>query len=84
MALSLVLGESGFTPAYVDVTAEVTLMPHGKGFKITRSRLKCEERVSNIDRATFMQHAETAKTNCPVSQGLAGVGISLEVTLLMP
>ena len=84
MALSLVLGEAGFTPDYVDVTAEVTLIPHGKGYKITRSQLKCEGRVPRIDRSTFMQHAETAKTNCPVSQALAGVEISLEATLLAP
>lgn len=82
MALSLVLGEAGFTPEYVDVTAAITLMPHGKGFKITRSQLKCEGRVPNIDRTVFMQHAETAKTNCPVSQALAGVEISLEATLV--
>ncbi len=84
MALSLVLGEAGFTPDYVDVTAEVTLIPHGKGYKITRSQLKCEGRVPRIDRSTFMQHAEMAKTNCPVSQALAGVEISLEATLLTP
>ena len=84
MALSLVLGETGFTPDYLDVTAEVTLLPDGKGYKITRSQLKCEGRVPRIDRATFMQHADTAKTNCPVSQALAGVEISLEATLLAP
>jgi osmotically inducible protein OsmC len=84
MALSLVLGEAGFTPEYVDVTVEVTIVPQGKGFKITRSHLKCEGRVPNIDRAVFTQHAETAKTNCPVSQALAGVEISLEAKLLAP
>jgi osmotically inducible protein OsmC len=84
MALSLVLGEAGFTPEYVDVTAEITLVPHGKGFKISRSQLKCEGRVPNIDRTVFMQHAETAKTSCPVSQALAGVEISLEATLVTP
>lgn len=82
MALSLVLGEAGFTPDYIDVTAEVTLVSHGKGFKISRSQLRCEGRVPNIERAMFMQHAETAKTNCPVSQALAGVEITLEATLV--
>lgn len=82
MALSLVLGEAGFTPDYLDVTAEVTLTPHGKGYKITRSQLKCEGRVPRIDRAIFMQHAETAKATCPVSQALAGVEITLEATLV--
>ena len=81
MALSLVLGEAGLTPEYLDVTAEVTIMPQGKGFKITRSHLKCEARVPNIDRAVFMRHADTAKTHCPVSQALAGVEITLEAML---
>jgi osmotically inducible protein OsmC len=82
MALSLVLGEAGFTPEFVDVTAEVTLVRYGNGFKISRSRLHCESKVPNIDRAMFTQHAETAKTNCPVSQALAGVEITLEATLV--
>jgi osmotically inducible protein OsmC len=82
MALSLVLGEAGFTPEFVDVTAEVTLVRHGNGFKISRSQLHCEGKVPHIDRAMFMQHAETAKTNCPVSQALAGVEITLEATLV--
>lgn len=82
MGLPLVLGEAGFTPDYLDVTAEVTLTPHGKGYKITRSQLKCEGRVPRIDRAIFMQHAETAKATCPVSQALAGVEITLEATLV--
>jgi osmotically inducible protein OsmC len=37
--------------------------------------------VPTIDRATFAQHAEAAKANCPVSQALAGTEITLEATL---
>jgi len=83
MALSLVLGEAGFTAEYVDVTAEVTLVQQGKGFRISRSQLKCEGKVPHIDRTTFMQLAETAKKTCPVSQALAGVEITLEATLVV-
>jgi lipoyl-dependent peroxiredoxin len=81
MALSLVLSDAGFKPHYIDATASVTIRPHGGGFKITRSHLVCEASVANIDGATFAQHAQKAKANCPVSQALAGTEITLEATL---
>ena len=82
MALSLVLGKAGFEPDYVDATAHVTVLPQDGGFKITRSHLVCEARVPGIDEATFVQHAETAKVHCPVSQALAGTEITLEASLV--
>ncbi len=81
MALSLILGQAGFTPDYIDATAHVTIEPQGGGFTITKSRIVCEASVPDIDRATFAAHAETAKANCPVSKALAGTEISLEATL---
>jgi osmotically inducible protein OsmC len=81
MALALVLGQAGFTPAYVDATAHVTVRPRDGGFKITKSHLVCEAKVPGIDQATFVQHAEAAKANCPVSQALAGTESTLETTL---
>jgi len=81
MALSLFLGKAGFTPEHVDATARVTIMPQGGGFRITGSHLVCKARVPGIDPATFAQHAESAKANCPVSQALAGTEITLEAEL---
>lgn len=81
MALSLILGQAGFTPKYIDATANVTIEPQGGGFKITRSHIICKARVEGIDAAAFATHAETAKANCPVSQALAGTEITLEATL---
>ena len=81
MALSLVLGEAGFRPDYIDATARVTIAPQDGGFAITRSHLVCEAGISGIDAATFVQHAEKAKANCPVSKALAGTEITLEATL---
>lgn len=82
MALSLVLGQAGFKPGYVDATAHVTVRPQDGGFKITKSHIACEGRVPDIDDATFLQHAETAKATCPVSQALAGTEITLEAKLV--
>ena len=81
MALALILGKAGFKPDYVDATAHVTISPQGGGFRITGSHLVCKAKVPGIDQATFAQHAESAKTNCPVSQALAGTEITLEATL---
>ncbi len=81
MALSLVLGQAGFKPEYVDATAHVTVLPQDGGFKITKSHLVCEAKVPGIDQAAFMRHAETAKASCPVSQALAGTEITLEARL---
>jgi lipoyl-dependent peroxiredoxin len=81
MALSLVLGEAGFTPEYVDATAHITVRPQDGGFKIIKSHIVCEASVPGIDQTTFVQRAEGAKAGCPVSQALAGVEITLEAKL---
>ena len=81
MALSLVLGQAGFKPEYVDATAHVTVTPKDGGFKITKSHLVCEASVPGIDQTTFMQHAQAAKAGCPVSKALAGTEITLEARL---
>jgi osmotically inducible protein OsmC len=81
MALSLVLGKAGFTPDYIDATAQVTVSPQDGGFGITKNHLACEAKVPGIDDATFRQHAAAAKAGCPVSQALAGIEITLEARL---
>ena len=81
MALSLMLGKAGARPEYVDATAHVTVSPQDGGFRITRSHIVCEARVSGIDDAAFMQHANAAKQGCPVSQALAGTEITLDAKL---
>ncbi|MCC7486203.1 MAG: OsmC family protein [Burkholderiales bacterium] len=81
MALSLMLGNAGFKPDYIDATAQVTISPQDGGFRIKGSHLVCEAKVPGIDRAAFMQWAEAAKAGCPVSQALAGTEITLAATL---
>ena len=82
MALSLVLGNAGFKPDYVDATAHVTVAPQDGGFKITKSHLVCEARVPGIEQAVFTEHAQAAKAGCPVSEALAGTEITLEARLV--
>lgn len=81
MALSLILGEAGFTPDYIDATASVTISTRDGGFSITRSHLNCEAKVPGLDASAFGEYAEAAKANCPVSKALAGTEITLDCML---
>jgi len=54
----------------------------GEGFKITTIELNTEGEVPGIDEKTFLEQAETAKKNCPVSQALAGAEIKLNAKLV--
>lgn len=81
MALSLILGEAGFTPDYIDVIARVTIAQRDGSFSITRILLNSEARVPDLDATAFAKYAETAKVNCPVSKALAGTDIALEAVL---
>jgi osmotically inducible protein OsmC len=82
MALSLILGQAGLKPEYVDAIAYVTIVPREGGFKIAKSHLVCEAKVAGIDQAIFVKHAHAAKANCPVSQALAGTEITLDAKLV--
>ncbi len=81
MALSLGLGEDGYTPEEINTVAEVSLEKQDDGFAITSIALKTEASVPNIDEETFKKHAEAAKSGCPVSKALAGTEITLEARL---
>lgn len=80
MALSLMLGEEGFTPDSIDTKATVTLDKDGDGFAVTAVHLDMTARIPNIDQATFDEIANKAKTGCPISK-LLNADISLDATL---
>ncbi len=82
MALSAGLSAAGFKPTRVHTTARVHLEKVGEGFGITKIELNTEAQIPGIDSATFQQHAEGAKKNCPVSKALAGTEISLSAKLV--
>jgi len=81
MALSGGLGRSGHEVTSISTSAKVTLGKVGEGFQITNIELTTEGVVPGIDEATFIEHAEGAKANCPVSKALAAVEITLNATL---
>ena len=82
MALSNILAEAGFPPTRVATKAAVKMDKVGDGFKIVRIDLTTEADVPGIDEATFLEHANAAKTGCPVSQALASVEITLTAQLV--
>jgi len=78
MALSNILGKAGTPPQQLQTSAEVDFQP-GKG--ITQIRLSVRGSVEGIDESEFVAAAEDAKKNCPVSQALTGVDITLDAAL---
>ncbi|WGV22618.1 MULTISPECIES: OsmC family protein [unclassified Pseudomonas] len=81
MALSMMLGEAGFTPDRIDTAAEVTLDKQADGFAITAVHLVLRAKVPGASEAQFLQIAEKAKAGCPVSKVL-NAKISLDAALV--
>jgi osmotically inducible protein OsmC len=75
MAFSNVLAKAGHAPNELNTSATVTFQP-GEG--ITKIALTVEGVVPGIDEDAFLEAAENAKENCPVSKALASVP---EITL---
>ena len=81
MAFSLLLAEGGTPPEEIDVRSTVTFIP---GTGITKSELELSGRVPGLSEEAFRAKAEQAKANCPVSQALKGLEITLAVTAFEP
>lgn len=69
MALSLMLGEAGFTPTSIDTTADVSLDKVDAGFAITKIALKSEVAVPGIDASTFDGIIQKSKSRMPGFSG---------------
>ena len=78
MAFSNALASNGTPPESLQVTAAVTFVP-GEGIK--GSHLLVSAKVAGISDDDFQRLAADAKANCPVSQALAGIPITLEASL---
>lgn len=70
MALSLMLGEEGYTPESIDTTADVSLDKVEGGFAITKIALNSTVKLPGIEEAAFDKIIQKAKAGCPVSQVL--------------
>ena len=80
MALSLMLGEAGYTADSIDTTADVSLDKTDGGFAITKVALKSKVTVPGIAPQQFDGIIQKAKAGCPVSQ-LLKADITLDYKL---
>jgi len=69
MALSLILGQAGFTADSLDVTAVVNM--DADKLELTESHLALKAKIPGISKDKFMECANAAKDNCPVSKALS-------------
>jgi osmotically inducible protein OsmC len=82
MQLSHFLAEAGHPAEKLDVSAAVSIGPvEGGGQAISASDLTLRARVPGISEAQFLEQAEKAKANCPVSKALGAIRISLDAKL---
>ncbi|MGH2341768.1 OsmC family protein [Segnochrobactraceae bacterium EtOH-i3] len=81
MALSLILGEAGYTASEMHTTARVSLDQVDGGFAITAVHLTLRATIPGIDPATFSDLTAKAKAGCPVSKVLNAT-ITLDALLV--
>ncbi len=81
MALSNMLAQAGHPPTSVRTTAAVTIERVDGGFGITKIALSTVGDVPGITAEEFGKHADNAKLNCPVSQALKAVEVTLDARL---
>lgn len=79
MALSLILGQAGFTADSLDVTAVLTL--DADKLELTESHLTLKAKIPGISKDKFIECANAAKDNCPVSKALS-IKIALDAELV--
>ncbi len=78
MAFSLFLGQNGYTPDSIDVTAEITMNP--EKIELVSSHLILNATIPNISKDEFLKIATIAKDNCPISKALS-IPITLDANL---
>lgn len=81
MKLSFVLNAAGFTADKLECTANVRMDKVGDGMGVVGIHLDLTGSVPGIDATKFQACAEDAKANCPISQLLRSVPITLSAKL---
>ncbi len=81
MKLSFVLNAAGFTADRLECTANVKMDKVGDGMGVVGIHLELKGSVPGISAEQFQACAEDAKANCPISQLLKSVPITLGASL---
>ncbi|WP_147383317.1 OsmC family peroxiredoxin [Pontibacter oryzae] len=83
MFLSMLLGQHNFVPDYIDAGSKVYLGQKDGNPFVEKIEMKIDACVPGITEQQFLELAEKAKKNCPISVALSGVPvIGLEATLV--
>jgi lipoyl-dependent peroxiredoxin len=82
MALSFALTGAGFVPDELKVEAAVNIVPIGVHFEIRDVHLDLSAKVPGITEEKFLELANGAKVNCPVSKALRALEITLSAKLV--
>lgn len=82
MALSFQLGGAGYTPEELETEAVVEMENEGVHYHIRRINLRLKAKVQGISKEQLTTLAKQAKETCPLSEALASVEITLDVTLV--
>jgi len=80
MAFSSELEKIGLKAEAIKTTATITLEKTDAGFTITKSHLSVNAKIPGANPADFINAAETAKANCPVSR-LLNAELSMDAQL---
>ncbi len=78
MQLSHFLGKNGTPAESLEAKAVVTLVP---GTGIAGSAITLVGKVPGIDEAKFVELAEKAKAECPISKALGAIKVTLDAKL---
>ncbi len=81
MALSFQLTGAGFPPAELSTVANVKVENIDGGFVITGIHLDLKGKVPGISKEKFLELADSAKANCPVSKALKAVPMTMDAVL---
>ena len=81
MAVSHALAEAGHPPERAETEAQVHLKKVEGGFEIPSIHLVLEASVPGISEDEFLEIANDAKENCPLSKVLRAAEITLDATL---
>jgi lipoyl-dependent peroxiredoxin len=82
MALSSQLSGAGHIPTELKTNATVVVKQVEGGFEISEIQLTLEGNVPGITEEKFLELAQNAKKNCPVSKALSAVPITLTAKLI--
>lgn len=81
MALSGLIEEAGKVPGTIETSARVTLEQKSDGFYITEIALICRGKEQSLTNEEFVELANKAKGNCPISRLYSSASITLDAAL---